>query len=87
MKGNINFILVLNSICTIKIKNNIHEIIYLGELEKCITASLRMEIRGILYRTFNYSIKDNHLALIYNLPEDTHNEKRMIFQRINKDKE
>ncbi|MCR6639450.1 MAG: hypothetical protein NVV82_10850 [Sporocytophaga sp.] len=68
---------------TIKVKNNIHEIIYLGELEKCITASLRMEMRGILFRTFNYSIKDNHLDLIYNLPEDTHDEKRMVFQRIN----
>jgi len=68
---------------TIKLKNNIHEIIYLGDLEECITASLRMEIRGILYRTFNYSIKDNQLYLIFNLPKDIQSEKRMVFQRIN----
>ncbi|MBO9700134.1 MAG: hypothetical protein J7604_07970 [Sporocytophaga sp.] len=68
---------------TIKLKNNIHEIVYLDELEKCITPSLRMEIRGILYRTYQYSIKENQLHLIFNLPEDIHSVKQMVFQRIN----
>ncbi|MFN6947254.1 MAG: hypothetical protein ACK4ND_20110 [Cytophagaceae bacterium] len=75
--------LILQKNGQIKIKNNIHEIIYLGELEKCISAPLRMELRGIFHRTFKYLIQDNQLLLIFNLPEDLQGEKQMTFQQLN----
>lgn len=66
---------------TIKLRNSIHEIIYLGELEKCITAPLRIEMRGIFFRTFDYSVSNNQLQLIFNLPEDLQSRKQMVFRR------
>jgi hypothetical protein len=65
----------------IKISNNIHEIIYLGSLEKCITPGLREDIRGTFYRTYNFSITGQSLTLYYNLPTNLADIKTMVLTR------
>ncbi len=52
----------------IKINNNIHEIVYLYELEKCITPMLRIDLRKILFRTYDFSIQKDTLTFFYDLP-------------------
>jgi hypothetical protein len=65
----------------VRIKNNIHEIIYLDELEHCISASRRMDLRGIFYRTFNFSIRNRELSFYYSDPKNLSNIKSIRFVR------
>lgn len=67
---------------TIRFKNNIHEIIYLGNLEKCITATLRIEFRKMFYRTFDFSIKENDLVFYYDFPPPARTIRSITFTRL-----
>lgn len=65
----------------LKISNNIHELIYLGNLEKCISPGLREDIRGTLYRVYNFSVTGKQLTLYYNLPANSSDIKTMVLFR------
>jgi hypothetical protein len=62
-----------------RVKNYIHEIIYLGDLEKCITPALREDFRMIFHRTYSYSVENNQLSFLFNLPKDSINIRKMTF--------
>jgi hypothetical protein len=67
---------------TIKISNNIHEKIFLGELENCITPVLRIEFRTMFYKTFKYVIEHDKLTFYYNLPKNPEVIKTITFIRL-----
>ncbi len=62
----------------IKISSNIHEIIYLGDMEKCITPGLREDIRGAFYRIYNFSVTGNQLTFYYDLPTNAREIKTIV---------
>lgn len=66
----------------IKITNKIHENIFLGELEVCISATLRMHFRSMFYRTFRYGIENNKLTFYYDLPDRPDVLRTIVFTRI-----
>jgi hypothetical protein len=66
----------------IEMTNNIHEIIFLGELEACISAALRMHFRSMFYRTFRYGIENNKLTFYYDLPDRPDVLRTIVFTRI-----
>jgi hypothetical protein len=67
---------------SIKITNNIHEIVFLGELEACISATLRMHFRSMFYRTFRYGVENNKLTFYYDLPDRPDVLRTIVFTRI-----
>jgi hypothetical protein len=71
----------LNRDKTIKVDNNIHEILYLKELEECVTAPLRIDLRMTFYRTFNFTIQNDILTFYYDLPAEPTVIKTMTFVR------
>jgi hypothetical protein len=66
---------------SIKITNNIHEIIFLGELEKCIDAGVRMDMRAVLYRTFDFRLNQNTLSFLFDYPNEKTKIKSIDFVR------
>jgi hypothetical protein len=67
----------------IHIQNNIHEIIHLGELENCISASLRIDLRSAFYRVFDFSItNENTLIFYYDFPLEPKKLGTLTFKRI-----
>jgi hypothetical protein len=66
----------------IRFKNNIHEIIYLGELEKCITPVLRIRLRMMFYRTFDFTIKGDELVFHYDFPPPSQIVRTITFKRL-----
>ncbi|MES2680699.1 MAG: hypothetical protein V4635_12470 [Bacteroidota bacterium] len=66
---------------TVQIENNILQSLYLGELEKCITAELREDIRRVFLRTFACTLEKDHLLLYYNTPSDLQHKKAMVLVR------
>jgi archaellum component FlaG (FlaF/FlaG flagellin family) len=66
---------------TVQIKNNILQGLYLGELEKCITAELREDMRRVFLRTFACAVEKEQLVFYYNTPSDLRHKKAMVMVR------
>lgn len=64
----------------VKSENSIRDLIYLGELEKCITPGLRHDFRNIFYAIEQYSVTANELIFFYYFSDKVLH--RIVFSRI-----
>ena len=67
---------------TVQIENNILQSLYLGELEKCVTAELREDMRRVFLRTFACTVEKDKLLFYYNVPSDLKHKKTMVLARL-----